>query len=307
MTIKELVDKQLIAYNQKAIFDYKFQTNLRDAPWYEWLNKDHFFECRDDFLEATNKWIHSTKLNTISGLENFTIRDITIGTTQVFDEMYFNNAGKRLRTFRGEYSYHKRVFKNVEFLDDTNGDYLGLEENDWVIISYPFCGVGDIHKHMNTLLDEALEKNITLLVDCAWFGTCRDLDLDFNHPAIKTVCFSLTKGLGLGHLRCGVRYSKEDNDSIISNQNKYINLVMITAQTGLHQMKSFSPDFISNKYYESYLDVCETFGFHKTKCAHVALVDKGTGWDDFIYDELYIKVGLRKIVKEFYNNRRYGY
>ena len=84
---------------------------------------------------------------------------------------------------------------------DENGNYVPVEENDWVIISYPFCGNGDIPPHFDQLQDDCLKKNVPLLLDCAWFGTCRDINIDVNHPAITEVCFSLTKGIGLGNIR----------------------------------------------------------------------------------------------------------
>jgi len=118
MIIKELIKKDLLTKNQRAIYDYKFQINMRDAPWYEWLDKSGYFECRDEYINTIDTWIKSTKLNTISGLENFKYKDMVAGTTQVFDEAYFEYSNKRLRIFRGEYGYHQRVFKNIEFLDN---------------------------------------------------------------------------------------------------------------------------------------------------------------------------------------------
>jgi len=302
MNIKELIKAGLISNDQRAIYDYKFQTNMRDAPWYEWLDTSGYFECRDEYLIAANNWIHSTKRNSITGLEDYKFRDMTSGTTQVFDEAYYMYATKRLRIFRGEYKYHNRVFNNIKFLDDVNGNLIELDENDWIVISNPFCGIGDQHPKMYDVLDIALQKHVPVIIDCAWFGTCRDIQFDFTHPAITQVCFSLSKGLGLGHLRSGIRYLKTDNNSVISQQNKYNHLILVTAQIGIHQMNTFSPDFITNKYYNAYLEICNKLSFVPTKCAHIAVPPDAGQWAEYINDNVYRKVGLRKLVKQYFND-----
>lgn len=296
MNISKLIQENKIDKEQHAIFDYKFQTTMRNAPWYEWLDKPGFFEVLDEYIVTIDKWIHSTKRNTIKGLENYPIKDMIIGTTQAFDEAYFEFKGKKLRIFRGEYGYHTRIFGSYP-LDDENGEYLGLNENEWVILSHPFSGTGDEHPHLYRMLDDALEKNVPVLIDCAWLGTCTDINFDFTHPAITYVCFSLSKGTGMGHLRNGIRYSRKRNEGIINFQNDYNHLLLVTAQLGINQMKNISPDFIPDKYYEAYLKVCEDLGVQPTKCAHIAIAPSGEPWDDFI-NGLYNKIGIRQLVKE---------
>ena len=48
------------------------------------------------------------------------------------------------------------------FLDDENGNYIPVEDNDWVITSYPFCGNGIMPPHFDQLQDDCLEKNVPL-------------------------------------------------------------------------------------------------------------------------------------------------
>ena len=299
--IKDLIRSNHISKDQHAIYDYKFQTNMRDAPWYKWLNKPGYFECKDEYITEIHKWIHSTELNTIKGLENYPIRDMIIGTTQAFDEAYYEFKGKTLRIFRGEYGYHKRIFgeNNTEYLDSETGDYIGLNKNDWVILSQPFCGTGEECEHLYTMLDDALEKNVPVLIDCAWLGTCKDINFDFRHPAITYVCFSISKGIGLGNMRSGIRYSRKRNEGIINFQNDYNHLVLISAQIGIHQMKTFSPDFIPNKYYNAYIEVCKDLDVKSTKCMHMAIAPFGEYWNEFINGRLN-KIGIRKLVKEKY-------
>jgi len=297
---RHLINENLITKNQQgAIYDYKFQLSLKDAPWSEWLSKPGYFECKNEYLEKIDSWIHSTKNNIVKGLDRFEYRNLINGTTQVFDELYYRFKEKRLRVFRGEYAYHKRIFDNIEFIDGVDGEFIPLSKNDWVIVSLPFSGIGDVHPQMKRLLDEAQKLGIYVLVDCAWLGTCTDILFDFTHPAIGEVCFSLSKGLGLGHMRSGIRYSKVyQEDSIITQHNNMNHLQLASAQLGIYQMNNFSPDFIIDKYYQSYLNMCEDFGFQATKCPHIAIPP--SSWDEYINDEKYYKVGVRNLVKKYY-------
>ena len=79
-----------------AVFDFGFKEALRDALWKEWLSQDTYFECKDEYLEKIHNWLHNTKLNTLTGLDNFKTHDLIHGTTQAFDEAYYRHANRRL-------------------------------------------------------------------------------------------------------------------------------------------------------------------------------------------------------------------
>ena len=102
-----LIEKDLISNKHNAIYDYKFQTTLRDAPWSEWLDKPGYFEVADAYKERIFEWIHENEFNTVHGLEQFKYCDLINGTTQAFDEAYFRYANRRLRMLRGEYAFIK--------------------------------------------------------------------------------------------------------------------------------------------------------------------------------------------------------
>ena len=272
---------------------------LAEAPWKEWLSKPGYFEVRHQYLADIHNWIMDSKMNKVKGLTRFKYRDMINGTTQAFDEAYYRYSNKRLRIFRGEYAYHKLVVKNFAFLDDEDGNYIPTEENDWVITSYPFCGNGSVPPHFDTLQEDCLEKGIPLLLDCAWFGTCRDLTIDVYHPAVTEVCFSLTKGIGLGNIRSGIRYSNYDDDLPIRQQNNYNHLPLGAAQIGIWQMQKFSADFIPNKYEKMYEHVCIMNGLKQTNCMMIAMLDKThEQYNDYLIDQVYRKVGIREEIKK---------
>lgn len=281
--INEYISKNLITPDKHpALYDYQFQKNLADAPWNEWLSKPNYFDIYDEYIDTFIKWIHSSKNNKIRGLENFKFTDVIVGTTQAFDEAYYRYRNRQLRTFVHEYAYHSRNV-SVQYLDT---DSIDLNNNDWIIISLPFSGTGKTAPDYLTILEKAKLKNIPVLIDCAWFGTCSNIDFDFDHPAIHEVTFSLSKGIGLGNMRTGLRFSNY-NDGYIRQQNNYKHLVFSNMQIGIWQMDKFTPDFITNKYQESYKNMCNTLNITSTDCMHVAMYNNKL-------------LGVRNLVKEFY-------
>lgn len=268
-----------------ALYDYAFQKSLATAPWNTWLSNGPYFDIYDEYINTIEKWILSSKLNSITGLGNFSYKDVIVGTTQTFDEGYFTHANRRLRVFNNEYGYHKRNFKNVKNLDDS-GAYVPLDANDWVIVSLPFSGNGNYAPYFKEMLTDAEEKQVPVIIDCAWFGTCRDIHLELNSKAIESVSFSLSKGIGLGYMRTGIRYSNLQSGPI-RQQNDYKHLVFSNMQLALHQMSNFTPDYVQEKYFASYKQVCYNLGLAETNCIHVAKYD----------DKL---VGIRNLVKQKY-------
>ena len=297
----DLIENDLVRSKHNAVYDFQFKEALTNAPWKEWLSQDTYFECKEEYLEKIHDWLHTTELNTLTGLDNFATHDLIHGTTQAFDEAYYRHANRRLRIFRGEYAYHRRVFKDHLFINDENNEYIDkIVDNDWVIISVPFCGTGgEPPIHYKQVLDDALAVGAPVLIDCAWYGTCYDMNIDLNHPAITEVCFSLTKGLGIGNLRTGIRYSNYDSNdqNPIRQQNDYNHLPLGAAQIGIHMMNSFPIDRIPDKYKQWQKDLCEGLGLTPANCIHIGMGSEGTIWDKFMIDEMYFKIGLRESLK----------
>lgn len=284
--------REMVSGTTYAVYDAAFRKTLREMPWGEWWSgwEGRPLFCRLEYLKAIQHWIESSKLNRIQGLERFTQRHLINGVTQTFDDAYFRHRHRRLRFLRGEYAYHRRVFENHLFLEEAP-----LDRGDFVIISAPFCSTGCVPEGFASILDQAKQLEVPVIVDCAYFGTCHGLDLDLRHPAIESVSFSLTKGLGLGEIRSGIRFSDIDNESPICQQNKYDHTVLGAAKIGLYMMSLFSPDYIPTRFLESQSQVCDELGILPTPCMHLAL--GGDDWDHFKIDGRYNRLGIRDLVK----------
>jgi len=299
----------LFKTKHNAIYDYEFQKHLKKAPWESWLNQSNFFDVKEEYIEAFIHWIYSSKKNSFSeslkDKKRYQRRDVIVGTTQSFDEAYFRYSDRRLRIFRGEYAYHRRCYENYAFLDSPAFSkemprMQSLDKNDWVIVSQPFCGTGQEHPKLKELLDQCLKKKIPVLIDCAWFGTCFDINFDLEHPAISEVSFSLTKGIGLGLMRTGLRFSNypiKDNKPI-AQQNHYKHLVLNNCQIGIYQMNQFSPDFQALKYLDWYKKLCKKYAMIESNCLHISRLPLDHPFaKHFLVDEAYSKVGIREALK----------
>lgn len=285
--------KSLVSNRTEAVYDFEFVKALRDLPWREWFEEEgRPLDCQGEYVDFYPKWIASSEKNKFTGLDHFPFRTLINGTTQCFDEAYFRYKERRLRIFRGEYAYHKRICTNFVFIEDEP-----IKENDWVIVSTPFCSTGDVHPEFFNLLDQAHKKNVPVIVDCAFFGTCSGVNVDLSHPAITEVCFSLTKGLGMGDMRSGIRFSKTSDLYPIDQQNKFKHNVLLTARIGLYMMKKFGPDHIANKFLKHQESVCKDLGITPTPCMHIGLgkIEEWPG--EFLIDEKYCRIGLKHAVK----------
>lgn len=288
--------KSLISKKTNAVYDYEFIKKLSHAPWGNWMQTENTFRIRENYLVKIHDWILSSQLNRIKNLDHFTCRHIINGTTQTFDESYHRHANRRLRIFRGEYAYHRRCFKNWCFIDDEP-----LDKNDYIILSYPFCSTGDQHPEQTKLFKICVALNIPVILDCAYFGTCHGLTFDFSSPCIESVSFSLSKGIGLGDIRSGIRYSNLDDSFPISQQNSYNHTVLCAAKIGIYMMEHFSPDHIPTKFLESQLSICRDLNIKATPCIHIGLGSHDE-WPEHVIDEKYYRLGLRDAVKARYKS-----
>lgn len=287
---EQLENLGLLTTQTQSVYDPLFTRLLQALPWAQWYQEPDPLNCREEYLQTYKVWIAKSSLNKVYGLDRFHRLDLINGTTQTFDEAYFKYADKRLRVFRGEYGYHRRVLKNIFFIEDGP-----LEKNDYLIISAPFCSSGDLHPNMNEILDRAALLEVPVIVDCAYFGTCYGIEFDLRHPAIESVSFSLTKGAGLGHIRSGIRFSNLQDQYPICQQNNYNHTVLAAARIGLYMMQNTDPDFIPTKYVEMQRELCAELSLSPSKCIHIALGDDA--WESYRIDGAFNRVGLAKLIK----------
>lgn len=223
------------------------------------------------FLSKIDEWINSHVRCRYLGLDTFQQRDSIIGTTHQIDELHYLH-GDNIAVFKGEYKYHRRLtndgVKQIEH-------YGELKTGDVFVVSMPSCITTNGHVDFDKCLDHCLEHNIPVHIDGAWFGCCRNFELDVTHPAIVSVSVSLSKSLGLGNQRCGIRYTRETTPGPIHIMNYFGYHGAGDQWFGAQFMEKFGPDYLWNNFEHLYDKVCNDFNLIPGDAIHVAFDQNG--------------------------------
>lgn len=243
----------MAAPNDKRVLPYGGSFSIQDLEIIEYMKSlDLVNSLWDDtvtkrFCNTYIDWIKTTKNNTVTGLENFTFKVYSNGTSQAFDMFFIKNKDKRFRCFKGEYIYHQLAWRN----NWSNWKFIEDEDiciGDAVVVSLPFSNTGNRHEQTEWLLEMCSILDVPVLIDCAYFGTTSNIYYNFNYSCITDVTFSLTKTFPVAHARIGIRFSRIDDDDLMLVYDKINYNNRIGAKLGLELIKKFSPDYIYNKY-----------------------------------------------------------
>jgi hypothetical protein len=226
---------------------------------------DHTITANSKFMENASKWILGSKLNKLSGFEQFPYVNIINGCTQFIDNVYMKVQPQVLK---GDYKYHHRL--------GNWGRLPGqLSPKTPLVIAMPFPSTGDVHTNMKEILDEAQDKGISVHVDGAWLTCCYGIDFDLSHPSIRSVGISLSKGLGLGWNRIGLRWSKDRSPDSISIMNEFHMELRMSSIVGNYILDNVQPDYLWNNYRELNAKVCKDFNLTPSKAIHMAINQDG--------------------------------
>ena len=260
---KEYSDKELIEQRIPPMVDddlYKFMNdcisvNTADLP-----------NLLDDFIFEINDYVFNNDINKLSGNEAFGYRDICIGCTQYIDDLYQTYGYDNIMTLEKDYKYHWRLNNQIKYYNLET-----LEPGKQLLISMPFPYYGDKHEDMDKLLDRCHELNIPVHVDSAWITVSKDIEFNYNHPAIQSFAISLSKGLALGSHRIGLRWSRNKLKGPISIMNEFNMNCKSLVWIGLQFMNEFKPGYLWKKYENHYNKIINDFKLQPTKALHLAL------------------------------------
>lgn len=226
-----------------------------------------------EYLSFLPRWIESSELNRVEGLDSFPLRRLTSGNTQAFDDFYIRHHDRTFKFLPGEYPYLSKYARRWELLDE----HTELTRKDALVMSAPFSATGNMHPRFYETLERADHLGIPVLIDCAFFGITRGLELRLGYRCIEAVCFSLSKAFGAGCFRSGIELSKQSGGPA-SIQNDWIYVQLLSAKIGLEIAKQYSPDYIPRKYRDWQLEICGEFGLEPSNT-----VVFGLGGDAFRY------------------------
>jgi hypothetical protein len=225
----------------------------------------------NEFCNSYFDWISSSK-NKYIGLEAYTCKAYSAGTSESFDKFYHTNNKRRFRCFRGEYVYHQIAWRdnysNWKFIDDEP-----IGENDAVIISLPFADTGNEHADYKQIMSECEKLGVPVLIDCAYSCIAGEFEFDLSYNCITDVVFSLSKVFPIAHARIGMRLSKIDNDDTLLMYQKISYNNRIGAIIGQAFIDNFHPDYIVDKYRTKQLEFCNLLQVEPSKTVMFGLGD----------------------------------
>ena len=197
----------------------------------------------DKFVSKLDSWIHSSE-QIITGLPSK--KYVTAGITDVLDKTYINY--EKIGIFPGEYSYHALVLEESRLTYD-------LSSADIIIVSHPFSATGNGSDAKLLLADV---YNVPILVDCAYFGVCSNINFDFTRfKNIRSVAFSLSKTFGTGNHRVGLLYTDDFYPYEIWNEWGY----QYYPDLELHyeSLNTLGPDDTVKQFKKLQLEVCNKY------------------------------------------------
>jgi len=264
-----------------AIQDKAITWELRDFcmstyEWQEFFAADGVTDHREKFIERFGRWIRSSELNTIDGLDAFSHVTQTNGTSEAFSMFMQRHSNRNFKFYKGDFMMHKVASNNLNAKWEWIFNYGQVKENDAVIISCPFSDTGSIKEDMDQLLEWCSSLQVPVLIDMAYFGMCYGLNINVDQPCVEEVTFSLGKTFPLIGARAGIRFQKEEIDDpvLFTNQHGIVN--NFAAMVGQFALEIAGPDYIVDKYKQTQIEFCKL-----TNTQPSSTVLFGLGGDDW--------------------------
>lgn len=287
LTISDLGTKRQRPMFVSELDRFKRTLSMKDYP-----SDPHAYT--EFFISSMDRWVRNHRLVSYLNLDSFSRIDSILGTTHQLDELHMLH-GSDIAVFKGEYKYHRRL---TDFRVKQIVHYSELSKGDVLVISYPSCITTGYHAEFEQLLDHCLGMRIPVHIDGAWFGQCRNFEQDVSHPAIHSVSISLSKALGMGSQRIGIRYTRDRVNGPISIMNDFNYANVSDMWIGVEMMNRFGTDYWWRNYSNLYSKVCKDFDLEESNSIHVAWKTEN---DERI--QLGIRTPLRMLIDGIYDMR----
>jgi len=255
---KPLVDPDV----KKKVFSLNADLRAEDVELDTWDHKT--------YLDQFDLWIKSSSYNQVIGLENFSHRAYCAGVNDAIATFVSRHAKhRRIRVGRAEFVGAKINSNAMQaswcWLEDDE-----IRANDAVILSWPYAGNGNEIDGQDKLFKTCEQLQVPVMIDLAYFGISQGMTFDLSSPCITDVATSLSKPLNVS-LRLGLRYTRSYHDDNIQSLSDLKIYNRMAAKIGTDLMKTFSHDWLVNKYLPVYQDVCAELDLQTTPTFTLAL------------------------------------
>lgn len=231
-----------------------------------------------DFLPLGVEWFRSTKLNNLLGWNSFPCTDVIMGCTHYLESLIMRFGWDGFQILPSEYAYFGLMGKH--------GTEVGcLQANKPLILSLPNYKYADLRPQWHDILSECESKNIDIHIDLAWIITARDIELDFDHPNIKSFAMSMSK-YNLHWNRVGVRWCRQRTmDSVTIFNHYYEDVNTFLTSCAAFMTQNLPRDHMWDSYAQHHYDACKVLDLIPTKIIHVA------------HDQQLQPVGISKVIE----------
>jgi len=279
----------------RSIFDKDIYDYVKNTSKDFWV-ADHGQICWSNITKFKHLYINSIKdfrYSKLKGIENFDNTIITDGVTGAFLDWYVEYGLENIYVLKGEYPFHKnngcRVVESIE----------EIPNNKTLILSLPFSATGNIHEQFQTIVGICEEKNINILLDCAYLNISKIGEVSIESPAIKSFATSLSKVYNTGMTKIGLKFNREKQNTPYQQLNDwhYVNHFSINLHT--HLLQKFGLSFMYDRYNIIQIETSKKLDLTPSNTIIFALTYDQT-YDCYNRDSIINRVCISKEIQDEY-------
>jgi hypothetical protein len=254
----------LIQDGLPPIFDKKFQdlrTNIISGIWLDTQN-----DPESRFISKATNYFTSSKRNQLHNIHLMPYIDIVMGCNHFIDNIIMKHTIDGIQVVEHDYKYYSRLKPDIAFSQIGN-----LESGKPLLVAAPIPGYLNMHPQWHDLLDECTQKHIQVHIDACWLGSATNITIDLAPPCIASMATSLSKGLGMGWNRIGIRWSRHlDVTDSVYLYNKFRMIPEALIRNALVALEHIPIDYLWDTYEPQYQDICRALYLRPSNIIHAA-------------------------------------
>jgi len=201
------------------------------------------------------------------------------GTSQAITEFVARNNKRRLRVSKIDFVLSKIVGNayglKIVYLEDEK-----IKKNDCIVMSFPFSGNGSYYPNYESILKQADQLDVPVMIDGAYFGIANAIEYPLHYNCVTDFATSLSKSHGVSDYRIGMRFRKEYVDDHISASRDSNIFNRFAACIGLCLMENFNHNYIVKNFEQQQQQICKELELNITQTLTFGLGDIEK-WPDY--------------------------